>query len=338
MSFNKWTSIEGFHNVRKAVNKYDLHTGSITYRGKIKLHGTNAGIVIKPNGDVFAQSRSSIIGTGNDNAGFAAWVESTKDIWSEACARPQFTIYGEWCGKGIQKGVAITQIDSKQFAIFSIQIGDCDEDGNAEMIIDPTEIDNFLFARFIELPYNAHILPWYGDEISVDYANTSSLEIAAGRMNEAVEVVEACDPWVKEVFHIEGTGEGIVYYPISFETHGIINRQKLSTFMFKAKGEKHKVVKTKRAVEIDPVVVASVDEFVALVVTDARLEQGAMEVNRGKLEFTPKLIGPFIGWFSKDVSKECADELEESGLEWKQVSKAVSNTARDWYLKKIEEI
>lgn len=338
MSFNRWTDIEGFHNVRKAVNKYELYEGSITYRAKVKLHGTNAGIVVKPNGDVFAQSRTATIGTGNDNAGFAAWVESTKEIWENGSSKPQFTVFGEWCGQGIQKNVAITQVEGKQFAIFSIQIGDYDENGNATMIISPTEIERFLFEKDIDLPKNAHILPWYGVEITLDYADVASLEAAAEIMNEAVDVVEACDPWVKSVFGIEGVGEGLVYYPISFEVKDHIDRWHLSTFMFKAKGEKHQVIKAKRAVQLDPEVVASVDEFVKLTVTEARLEQGAMVVNRGELDFDVKLIGPFIGWLSKDVSKECIVELDGSGLEWKQVSKAVGNAARNWYLEKIKEI
>lgn len=337
MTFSKWASIEGFHNVRKNVTKYELYEGSITYRGKIKLHGTNAGIVIKPSGDVFAQSRSAIIGTGNDNAGFAAWVENTKDVWSTPDGDVQFTVFGEWCGRGIQSGVAITQVEEKQFAIFSIQIGDYDENGNATMIIEPHEIMHFLIGRDIVPPSNVHILPWYGEEITLDYGDTPTLEAAAEIMNAAVNIVEECDPWVKEVFNTEGIGEGIVYYPISFQKDGRIDRWHMSTFMFKAKGDAHKVTKQKNSVQIDPEVVASTEEFVALVVTESRLEQGAMEVNRGVLGFDAKLVGPFLKWFNGDVNKECTDELEASGLEWNQVAKGVSTAARNWYLKKTKE-
>ena len=55
MSFNKWTSIGGFHNVRAIQAAYpDLFTGPITYRGKVKLHGTCAGICIESDGTVKA--------------------------------------------------------------------------------------------------------------------------------------------------------------------------------------------------------------------------------------------------------------------------------------------
>ena len=337
MSFVKWTSIEGFHNVRKAVAKYGLFEGYIVYRGKIKLHGTNAGVVVKPNGDVFAQSRTSIIGTGNDNAGFAAWVESTKDYWTGLLdTDEQFTVFGEWCGPGIQKGVAINQVDEKQFVVFSIQLGEYDEDGNADMIIEPAIIHNILHRN--HQPKNIHILPWYGDEVIVDYGDDEIMQTAVDVINKVVDEVERLDPWVKSVFGVEGTGEGLVYYPVGLTKDDKINRADLSKFMFKAKGEKHKVVKTKEAVQIDPEVAANVDEFVDLVVTEARLEQGVREIASGKLVFEHRLIGPFMGWFGKDVKKETEAELEASGLEWKQVAKAVQDAARKWYIAKIEEI
>jgi hypothetical protein len=338
MTFVRWTDIEGFHNVRKAVTNYDLHDGTIAYRGKIKLHGTNAGITVKNNGDVVAQSRSNILGTGSDNAGFAAWVESTKDAWKQAHFLAQVTIFGEWCGPGIMKGVAVTQIDEKQFAIFSIQYGEYDEEGNADMIVDPDLIKKFFDDRNVVLPVNVHILPWYGEEILVDYADTAMLETVVETLNVAVNEVEACDPWVKAVFSVEGIGEGIVFYPISFQKDGTINRRYLSSFMFKAKGSKHKVQKDRAAVILDPEVVADVNEFADKFVTEARLEQGAAEINRGVLDFEAKLIGAFIGWMSKDVQKESIDELEAVELEWKMIAKEISTRSRVWYLAKIQEI
>jgi len=341
MSFTRWTDIEGFHNIRKAIAKYEhLDPGCpITYRAKIKLHGTNAGIVVKPNGDVFAQSRSAIIGTGNDNCGFAAWVENTKNVWQNVASSIKITIFGEFCGHGIQKGVAITQVGGKQFAIFAIQYGDYDEDGNAKMIVDADSIINFFNIRHIALPKNVHILPWYGDELIIDFSDKSLLEKAVEDMNIIVDDVEAVDPWVKEVFDVEGIGEGVVYYPVSFTTDDdTINRRHLSAYMFKAKGIKHKVQKDRQAVILDSEVVASVNEFADKFVTEQRLEQWATSVNRGVLDFDVKLIGAFLKEFNQDVKKESGDELTVAELEWKEVAKEVAKRAREWYLAKLQEI
>lgn len=346
--FNKWTSIGGFHNVRKTLDSYDLHEGPITYRGKVKLHGTNAGVTITPDREVFAQSRTTVLTATDDNAGFAKWVESNIDYWKQlALSTELVTVYGEWCGPGIQKNTAINNIDEKAFAVFAIQIGESIMDDNGQqhamIIVKPEHIHDML-SLFVYAPENVYALPWYGEEITLDYADVESLKIAVDSMNAAVESIETVDPWVKETFGVEGIGEGIVYYPISFaETisvpawwAGALDRWHLSTFMFKAKGDKHKVTKQKKAVQIDPEVATSIDEFVDLVLPDARLEQGVEEACAGKFEH--RFIGSFIKWVNVDVLKENLDELEASKLEWKQVVKNVSNTARNWYIAKIEEL
>jgi len=115
VSHISWPEIEGFHNVRKSVQKFpELLGGSTTveYRAKVKLHGTNAAVQVR--GDkVLAQSRTQIIGPGGDNAGFAAWVESNQEEWKAAAAGKPMIFFGEWCGPGIMKGVAINKIPSK---------------------------------------------------------------------------------------------------------------------------------------------------------------------------------------------------------------------------------
>lgn len=332
MTFRKWPSIESFYNVRRTVDHYGLANTPIHYRAKIKLHGTNAGIVIKPNGEVRAQKRTQAIATGNDNAGFAAWVESNHSFWSGlAGIGYTMTVYGEWCGPGIQKKTAIQQIPEKIFAIFAIRIDTGVEDENAQYFITPKEIDEILRNR--HLINNVHVLPWYGDEIVIDFNDRAEMENAVARMNEMVAEVEPCDPWVKAVFGVEGIAEGLVFYPTNLTDW---TRQPLRNFMFKAKGEKHKVIKTERSVQMDPEVLATVVEFVEKTVTEPRLEQALDEACDGRLDM--KLIGPFIGWVSKDIKKETGDELEASGLEWRTVNKMITDAAKRWYVAKVREV
>ena len=40
-----------------------------------KLDGTNAAVVVREDGTVYAQSRTRVITPGDDNFGFAYWVE-----------------------------------------------------------------------------------------------------------------------------------------------------------------------------------------------------------------------------------------------------------------------
>ena len=68
--------------------------------------------------------------------------------------------------------------------------------------------------------------------------------------------------------------------------------------------------------------------------TDARLQQGVQEVG---LDITK--TGAFIGWICKDISTECALEIEESGMPWKGcLSGVIARKAADYYKEKCNEI
>lgn len=64
---------------------------------------------------VFAQSRNRLIAPGNDNAGFAAWVERNAEALVNALG--EGTHFGEWYGEGIQKNPL--KIQGKRFALFN---------------------------------------------------------------------------------------------------------------------------------------------------------------------------------------------------------------------------
>ena len=333
----KWPSIESFHNVRKAITAYphmlnDNH--KVVYRPKVKQHGSNGGIQITDNGSVVAQSRTTVLGEGHDNAGFNAWVQEHKNAFaSHVPINPNqtVTIFGEWSGPGIHKGCAIHKIENKIFAVFAAIIH---EDETTHWVYEPKDLDLLVGKASTFMGNTLHVLPWHTDEVEVNWNFTGEmLQPTVDAINVEVDAVEQCDPWVKSVFGVEGIGEGLVYYPVSKEHQ---SRDDFSNLSFKAKGEKHKVVKTKKAVQVNPSVVASVTEFVDLVVTDARLEQGVQEVCNG--EYDMKKIGHLLGFIGKDVSKECQAELEASGLTWKQVSKAVVDRARVLYIEKVEKL
>lgn len=336
MNFVSFPDIKLFHNVVKFKNEtLEIYPGlfskPIAYRGKIKLHGTNAGVRVK-DGEVVAQSRERIITPTEDNAGFAKWVETRKSFFQKL---DRMTIFGEWCGPGINSGTALQKIRAKQFAVFAIVLDpekDVENHENVElftyMINDPVEIASVLG----ELPEDVKILPWYGEEFTIDYLTKESMQKAVDFCNGVVETVEKCDPWVKENFGIEGVGEGVVYYPLNEVRY---SRKYFSNFAFKAKGEEHQVVRSKAPVQIDPEVAASIDDFVKMFVTEARLEQGASKVDES---FDIKNIGLFIKWVTTDVLKESVAELEASNLTWAQVQRSVSTAARSWYMEKNKVI
>src|SRR5262249_9780571 len=112
MNIVKWTEIEGFHNIRKCLSTYPELLGSnntVTYRGKVKLHGTNAAVQISKDGTIGAQSRTNMLTPTADNAGFAKWIESNHSAWAtiDVGGAETMVVFGEWCGPGVQKGVAV---------------------------------------------------------------------------------------------------------------------------------------------------------------------------------------------------------------------------------------
>lgn len=321
-----WPSIELLYNLRRSLEAVG-ETPKITYRAKIKLDGTNAGIQIFTDGRVAVQSRSQIISTENDNLGFAAWVSQNIDFFAQLVSSEHATIFGEWCGKGIQKRTAVSEIDRKIFAVFAVQFGGLD--GKlAKLEIRPDKIADFLPKH-----PDIFVLPFYGEPVVLDFGDRQQLESAVDILNQAVDTVEKLDPWVKETFAIEGIGEGLVLFPESGE---IVERLSYAELLFKAKGEKHQAVKTKQPVQIDPEVAQSIDDFVNLFVTPARLEQGVTEVCSGKFDMTQ--LGTFLQWFNADVEKESAAELDAAQLTWKDVNKAVMKSAREWYLAKAKSL
>jgi hypothetical protein len=66
------------------------------------------------------------------------------------------------------------------------------------------------------------------------------------------------------------------------------------------------------------------------------LKQRIMEATNG--EFEMKEMGKFLKWVNSDIKKESITELEVSQLSWKQVSRPVTDKARNWYMKKAREL
>jgi hypothetical protein len=317
-----WGSIKLFHNVVLTLNLLNERLGTplpiVCYRAKIKLHGTNCAIQVRPEG-VYAQGRTQMLTTQDDFKGFAKWLDAIEAY--TAGIDTDLTIFGEWCGPGVEPGMALSTLPKKLFAVFSVQRGEGD---GATIIYDPKEIE-VLIAPLLKCD-DVKILPWYGDEITVDFGDQNSLERTAAIVNKIVEDVEREDPWVKATYGVSGIGEGIVLYPIGIPT----DATEYSQYMWKAKGDEHRNTRAKAAAQVKPEAANGIDDFVDLVVTEARLKQGLSTVCNGVKD--KKLTGKFIQWVVSDTEKESTAELEASGLTWKQVAGAVQNRARQWFM------
>lgn len=335
MPHTKFTSLESFAHIYRGQKRFldpELKgsPAKVRYGAKVKLRGTNAAVRIDPDGCVIAQGRNRDIYVHEDQFGFARWVDTCRDAWSayggdmrgeyaDGAAVP-IIVHGEWAGKGIQKKDAVTQLDDKFFFVFAVQIGE-------DMLLDSDMIEE-LIPDLCQLL----VLPWHiesHDEL--DFSDAVQCGMYADWANARAEEVGEKDPFISEVFEIDGPGEGLVFVPFQ----PMVSREWYDTLSFKAKTVGHNV-KAGKAAQRDLVIPEGVPEFIELFVTDARCEQALTEGCGGVAE--PERTGDFLKWIGQDIKKESVAELEDSGLEWKDVSKLVANTARAWFLKKCGNI
>lgn len=337
VEFVKWNSLNQFHEVIKAINyrKYAEYLASrsdkLEFMGKIKLHGTNASVTITPEGKVLAGKRSSFLpegGIGGDNAGFAAWVKKHEEYFA-GLAWPDLTttLYGEWCGPGVQNNVACSMTDKKMFYVFSLDIvgGGC-----RTRHYNPEEIEQFLekvdygIDEMMVLPFHCRI--------EMDFRNAESMKTTLANINTEVESIGKVDPFMLENFEIEGCGEGLVFYPTVNEDFIYDDEAELelfSVFNFKAKSEDHRVNKTKQAVQANPEQIATMKNFGDMFCTEARFEQAFLEAVEREKDM--KRTGDFIKWCCVDVMKESETERETIAVSWDKLSKVVASRAAAWY-------
>lgn len=334
----KFPSIEQFRNIVKNVREHSTFVGkdedgnpifdytkpapTLTFSGTVKLHGTNAGVSLDvDSGLIWAQSRENIITPQNDNAGFAFFVETNIDSFKRIfdivksqnnITNGYITVFGEWAGKGIQKGVGICNIE-KSFFIFDIKHSTKvqeNEDTKVQWL--PIPIVKGINPRIWDIE---EFTTW---TIDIDFNRP---EEAQNKLIELTDKVEQECPVAME-FGFSGIGEGIVW-KTKFENDVI---------RFKVKGEKHSSSKVKKLANVDIEKVNSINEFVEYAVTENRLNQGIEQVFTATNRIPDiKLTGDFIKWISCDVMKEELDTIAANGLEWKEVAGAVNKKASSFF-------
>lgn len=313
-----------YHLFRRMKAHADYHEvpyselPTVEFEGKVKLHGTNAGIVIEaPGKRPTAQSRTRSLEVTSDNHGFAFFTETIpQNVVDELytalnpVGEQPLVIFGEWCGGSVQGGVALSQVP-KHFVMFEAFVGE--------------QYITFDYqGHFNDLGiYNINQIPSY--RITIDFAaeDQSALE---EQLSELVLSIENECPWAKQIFGVEGIGEGLVFRRV--------DKPWDSNFIFKAKGTKHspRKSKNKNPVSVDPEKAADIQECVDIILTVNRMQQ---MIERDQLTLEHRSIGPFLQAVCRDCAKEEMAVIVDSGLEWKDVQKVVQFRARNWFLEQL---
>jgi hypothetical protein len=351
MKMIKFPSIEQFKNIVADINRnynfvgldengdaiYDPSRPKpvLTFKGTIKLHGTNAGVSFNMLEGMWAQSRENIITPEKDNAGFAFFVEANRGAFQNLfydvitthkinTSENTISIYGEWAGKGIQKSVAISNID-KSFFIFGVKITPHPKDENDKPVA------YWIDSSHLKCPdakiYNIEDFKTY--TIDIDFNNPQLVQNQIIEMT--LEVENECP--VGKAFGQEGIGEGIVF------THRTEDGKR---FTFKSKGEKHsKASKVTTLKPVDDVKLNKIIEVVNQVCISWRLDQALTAacdlLNGGTID--RKHLGNYIRLVIADIIKEESDTISEAGLEPKDINAKVSEVARQYFFQReLDEV
>lgn len=304
----------------------------LTYIGRVKLHGSNMSVVCLPSGEYYCQSRNMILTEKEDLYGFAKWVGKHIDLIRPLAERSLLTpliIQGEWCGEGINKGVAINQLP-KMFVVFAIGTLTNPHAALAEQIwnYNYDQIDAFHNAE-INL-YNSNLFGEYPILI-----NFNQPQLIQNQLVEWTEAIGTECP-VGRYFGVTGeckTGEGLVFTPD--------NASLASEYNFKSKDEKHSQSKVKTIGVVDLELLASIEELAKFLIynngIDNRVEQAITELTKVGRDMTSvRSTGELVKWIRADIRKENLRDIAQAGLEEGAVIKAAVNLAKQEYKKTLD--
>jgi len=337
MYFYKYPSIENFQNFIKTYKGKQTFVGltedkqpifkqktldSVTLIGTIKLHGTNAGVTVLPDGTIYIQKRSDSMlldpKLGHIHFGFMQFVYENKQWFIDLAnqiddnRKDPITFFGEWCGPGIQKGVGISQIDVKRFFIFAIQI-----QGES-----PTWLD------FSNIPYKR-------PNERIWFINMFGKYTLNANFNDAVTLLQQLDaitlavenecPVAKE-FGVSGIGEGVVWS--GRDSDGMY-------IQFKHKGTKHQKPKGPRSSNPDVKIEnPNIQKFIDTIDIDNRLQQCYHELYENSIP-SRKETSAVLNWVYGDICKEESHLIQELSLELINLRPALMEVIRNKFFDDI---
>jgi hypothetical protein len=342
MRLIKFPSIEQYRNVTRNVQHKAQFVGldeagdpiinrraimpKLLFEGTVKLHGTNAGVVISPTREFWTQSRENIITPEKDNAGFAMFAQANMALFLDLAAEigetdKDIVIYGEWCGGNIQERVAICQLP-KMFVIFGIAFADVEDQIT---YLTREEIEKAAARHKTGQVRVIYDFPTWRKEI--DFENPAFHQ---NELNKITEDVEQECPVGKTLGSL-GVGEGVVWRCVTpgYEDSG---------FWFKVKGKNHSASKVRTLAAVDVERLGSIKALAEQAANNERLEQMHQKVfdtlNGGETEITK--MGYFIKAVMVDIFKEDIDLISASGFTSKELSNPVSKICRNFILDKLE--
>lgn len=305
---------DGLDNEGNPIYKPAANLPSLSFEGTVKLHGTNASVVIDSDG-IRYQSRNRVISVGDDNAGFAAFAEKIdwRGIFRNLTeSSEKLIVYGEWCGEGIQSGVAVSELP-KRFVVFSILVDD--------RWADSTEICGADYP-------NNHVEPIFESMLNYIKIDFNQPQLVQNTLKELTDKIETECPYAK-LHGVSGIGEGAVWKCISAGYEDL---------MFKVKGDKHSKSRVKTLSEVDLATLTKTNNLASQIMTVERMNQGIDYIKEMGLDVTIRSLGPYLKHVVSDCIAEESIRIEESGMTKKQLGKPLSEIAKNYFMQLESEL
>ena len=355
----RYGSTEQFRNVVKQVNEMAAYMGKdesgnvvkdysqpkpiLKFNGSVKLHGTNASVVVTTENKIYTQSRNGIFDPykqPDSHMGFTQFILSDyapeleenftatradyilgcvlnlrayRSRISESIEGCDVIVYGEWAGKGIQAKVAISELE-KAFYIFGVKIKPLD--GSDSFWIPVNEVKSFFPTH----ERTRNVWDYSVWNIDIDFENPALAQNIIIKITEEIE--KECP--IAKAHGVSGVGEGIVFV-------GEYEGQRL---IFKSKGEKHakgSKPKVLKEVDVDALnaEMAMADKVTPVWRLAQFYDEMAKEQSTEVLE--RKFLGEYINRIKADIVKEEMDVVLESGVEFKRIIKHLGTICREYY-------
>jgi hypothetical protein len=292
----------------------------LTFEGTVKTHGTNTAVVqMGPDEPIFVQSRTRFITPETDNIGAAAFIMGHQPTFQAIlgkvrAAHPRVSVklsvnadgsvsmamqqdvvlFGEFCGKGVQKGVGVS-LQNTFLVLYDVVVGGqrC-----------PHLLDGLPYGDRI---FNVNAFGRYVIQVrkdDLDDTESDALAEAVGR-----------DCPVARALGTPGAGEGIVWR--------CADAPRATRLWFKSKAPPFCIAQKQVRQKANPSIAEAAAAFAKAFATPARMRQGLDTVGYDKAS-----MGAFIMWVVDDVMRE-----EGFGLDQKASAaarKAVSASAALW--------
>lgn len=322
----KYPSIKQLRNVVYNA-QHDKVSKPIQFFRTAKIDGSNCSVVMDlASFELKMQSRNRVIDPKEDYRGFSKFVKENDSTFLELfedyivlsrkpipAKATHIIFYGEWCGEGIRKGVAVSKL-KKMFVIFDV--------GYVVESKEDVQLDADFYHNCKMLYTSGQIfsiLEFGLSRVSVDFSNPQELQDKL--MLDVYKAEKVCP--VGEYFGVIGAGEGYIY------------TSACGNYKFKMKGEAQSVSNSKIRTLEQLEALSNVSKFVSEVLLVPRLEQGIEYLQEMGIPVERKSTGAFINWVWDDVEKEEGDLIIELGLDSSMVRKEVSRVSRLYFTEKL---